>query len=131
MAQHESSIKARVESGVVALGSNILIQPDIASEFAGRLSVPSNIRDQVPTTGRIVKLGINLTREVDVLDDEDKVTRKKLEYLTPLRVGDRVVFSKYAGIQCNFEDQVMMVLKEPDCLLLVDADKPKGEMAII
>lgn len=120
MAQSETSIKSKVANGVVVLGENVLIAPDETADYHGRLQIPENCKGQYPTTGTIVKLGLGLFEEKQNGDGKTETA-----YFTPLAVGDRVVFSKYAGIECKFEDKIMVCLKAVDVLLIVDADLKK------
>lgn len=114
MAQSETNIRSKIANGVVVLGRNILVKPDSTAEFHGRIAVPENVRKEYPTSGRVVKLGMEL---VEGIPDKNNAV-----YLTPIRVGDRVVFSKYSGIECHFEDELMVTLKVEDVLLIIDAN---------
>lgn len=120
MAQSEAGIRGKIKDGVVCLGANVLVRPDVASNYHGKLAVAENSKVTYPTTGTIEKIGMALT-EVEI--DDNGVTSQR--FLTPLCEGDRIVFSKYAGVECRFEDDLRICLPASDVLLIVDANLKK------
>src|SRR3990167_7180054 len=90
----------------VPLGRNILINPDSSpDQYTGGIIIPDSAKPAFPMTGTVIRLGLGLT--------------EKGEYLTSIREGDKILFSKYAGISFTFEDgKSFMVVKEEDILMI-------------
>src|SRR3990167_5063452 len=110
MAQSAGIIEGDIRTdSIIPVGDNVLIRPHETPEYKGRIIVPDAYKAVFPVTGTIVALGGNL------LDDE-------MRPLTIFKVGDRVIFSKYAGIELKFEsDKRLMCMKSEDILCIIGA----------
>ncbi len=97
-----------VDKKVLPCGRNLLVKPDFTPDYKGRIIIPDSAKATFPTTGMVIALGLDMTNSEG-------------EKTTPLVVGDRVIFSKYAGVEIKFDDgSRFMILKEDDILCVLE-----------
>jgi len=86
------------------LADRVVIKPlEAESKTAGGIFIPDNAKEK-PQKGEIVAVGPGKT------DDKGNVI--KLE----LKVGDKVLYGKYAGTESNVDGQDLLILRESDVL---------------
>ena len=89
---------------VKPLGDRVLIQPIEETEVKkGGIIIPDTAKEK-PQEAKVVALG---TGKVD--EDGDKV-----EFT--VKVGDRVLISKYGGTEIKIEGESYLILREDDIL---------------
>ncbi|MCO6458306.1 MAG: co-chaperone GroES [Pirellulaceae bacterium] len=90
------------------LGDRVVVQRDASEErTAGGIVLPDTAKDK-PARGRVVSVG-----EGRLLDDG---TRGGLQ----VKVGDRVIFSSYAGETFKVGDEELLLMREDDILAVIE-----------
>jgi co-chaperonin GroES (HSP10) len=113
------------------LGNRVLIIPIQTASEIGGIIVPKNVkdaRDGSTTEGTVIDVGPDVERVIRVNDDGNEVEE------TRLKPGDRVVFSRYTGLEIPFMDGTKFLLipdgdiqgiLDPKCPVLGEKDKPE------
>lgn len=84
------------------LGDRVLVKPMPAEEKSkGGIYIPDNAKEK-PAEGKIVALGNGKTKDG--------------EYNFSVKVGDKVVYSKYAGDELKVDGEEYKVMKEEEIL---------------
>jgi chaperonin GroES len=90
------------------LGDRVVVEREESeSKTAGGIVLPDTAKDK-PTRGVIVSVG-----DGKLLEDG---SRGKLQ----VKVGDRVLFSAYAGDQFKIGDQELLLMREDDILAVIE-----------
>ena len=90
------------------LGDRVVIEREQSEEkSAGGILLPDSAQNK-PARGTVVSIG-----EGRLLDDG---TRNKLQ----VKVGDRVLFSSYAGEQFKVGDDELLLMREDDILAVIE-----------
>ncbi len=90
------------------LGDRIVVEREAAeSKTAGGIVLPDSAQDK-PARGTIISVG-----EGRMLDNGQRATLQ-------LKVGDRVLFSSYAGDQFKIGDQELLLMREEDVLAVIE-----------
>ena len=90
------------------LGDRVVIERDESEETtAGGIVLPDAAQDK-PARGRVVSVG-----DGKLLDDG---TRSELQ----IKVGDRVIFSSYAGEVFKINDDELLLMREDDILAVIE-----------
>jgi len=89
------------------IGDRVLVQL-IDEEIAkvGSLYVPDTAKEK-PSRGKVVAVGEGR------LDGKDLVPMR-------VKVGDKVLFGKYAGAELKYEEKEYLILSEHDVLAVID-----------
>lgn len=91
------------------LGDRVVLEREESEErTAGGILLPDSAQDK-PARGRIVSVGNGR-----LLDDG---TRGKLQ----VSVGDRVIFSSYAGETFTVNDNELLLMREDDILAVIES----------
>ena len=91
------------------LGERVVIQREASEEkTAGGIVLPDNAKDK-PARGTIVSVG-----DGKILDNG---RRNPLQ----VKVGDRVIFSSYAGETFKLDDEDLLLMREEDILAVIEA----------
>lgn len=86
------------------LADRVVVKPlEAESKTAGGIIIPDNAKEK-PQRGEVVAVGPG---KVD-----DKGNAIKLE----LKVGDKVLYGKYAGTEINVDGKDLLILRESDVL---------------
>jgi len=89
------------------IGDRVLVEP-VEEEVSkvGSLYVPDTAKEK-PQRGKIVAVGEGRFEGKDLI---------------PMRVkvGDKVLFGKYAGVELKYEDKDYLILNEHDILVVID-----------
>jgi chaperonin GroES len=83
---------------------------------AGGIIIPDNAQER-PVQGEVVAVG-----DGAALDNGE---RRPLA----VRVGERILFGKYAGTEIKFDGQDLLVLRESDVMAVIDNASGKQEKA--
>ena len=90
------------------LGDRVVVERDESEEVtAGGIVLPDTAKDK-PARGKIVSVG-----DGKLLDDG---TRSELQ----VKVGDRVLFSSYAGETFKVDDDELLLMREDDILAVIE-----------
>ena len=89
------------------IGDRILVEP-IEEDLnkVGSLYVPDTAKER-PQRGKVVAVGEGR------LDGKDLVPMR-------VKVGDKVLFGKYAGTELKYDDKEYLILSEHDMLAVID-----------
>jgi Co-chaperonin GroES (HSP10) len=90
------------------LGDRVLIEPIEKEETTASGIVLPDTAKEKPQEGKVVAVGSG------TLDDDGD--RVPLE----VKVGDRVIFSKYAGTEVKFEGKEYLIMRESDILAILE-----------
>jgi len=86
------------------LADRVVIKPlEPETKSAGGIIIPDNAKEK-PQTGEVVAIGPGKT--------DDKGAVIKLE----LKVGDKVLYGKYAGTEVTVDGKDLLILRESDVL---------------
>lgn len=89
------------------LGDRVVIEPKKAEEKTkSGIVLPATASKDRPIMGEIVAVGAGKLN--------DKGERVQLE----VKVGDKVIYSEYAGTQFKLEDKEYLILREEDILAI-------------
>ncbi len=84
------------------LADRVVIQPKAAEQkTAGGLIIPDNSKEK-PLEGEVVAVGKG-TSEIEM----------------ELKVGDSVLYGKYAGTEITFEGQEYLIMRQSDVLAII------------
>jgi chaperonin GroES len=90
------------------LGDRVVVERESAEEVtAGGIVLPDTAKDK-PSRGKVISIG-----DGRLLEDG---TRSKMQ----VKVGDRVLFTSYAGEQFKLGDQELMLMREEDILAVIE-----------
>lgn len=90
------------------LGDRVVVEREESEErTAGGIVLPDSAKDK-PTRGRVVSVG-----DGRLLDDG---SRSKMQ----VKVGDRVLFSSYAGDEFKLGDRELLLMREEDILAVIE-----------
>jgi len=91
------------------LHENILVQRlEEASKTKGGIYIPDSAKEK-PAEGKIVAVG---SGRVD-----EKGNVRPLD----VKVGNKVLFNKYAGTEVRVEDEDYLIMREEDVLAIIDS----------
>jgi chaperonin GroES len=100
--------KSKASIKLQPLGDRVVLQREESEEkTAGGILLPDSAQDK-PARGCIVSVGNG-----KLLDDG---SRGKLQ----VEVGDRVIFSSYAGETFKIDDQELLLMREEDILAVIE-----------
>ena len=89
------------------LGDRVLVQPiEEAEQVKGGIIIPDSAKEK-PQEAKVLTLGSGKR------DEKGKVTPFEV------KVGDRVIISKYGGTEVNIDDQKCMLVREDDILGII------------
>ena len=104
-----TATKKKTKISLQPLGDRVVIERDESEEkTAGGIVLPDTAKDK-PARGRVVSVG-----DGKLLDDG---TRAPFQ----IKVGDRVLFSSYAGETFKIDDQELLLMREEDILAVVES----------
>lgn len=88
------------------LGDRVVIEASAREEkTASGIVLPDNVKEK-PQEGIVLAVGSG------TLDDGDRIALE-------VSVGDRVIFSKYAGTEVKYEGKEVLILRESDILAIL------------
>ncbi len=90
------------------LGDRILVEPvEVEETIAGGLLLPETAKEK-PQQGMVLAAG-----EGRRDDDGDRIEMD-------VKVGDRVLFAKYAGTEIKLDGKKLLIMKESDILGIIE-----------
>src|SRR5688500_18324897 len=90
------------------LGDRVVVQREESEEkTAGGILLPDTAKDK-PARGSVVSVGNG-----KLLEDGSRGTLQ-------VKVGDRVIFSSYAGETFKVDDQELLLMREDDILAVIE-----------
>ncbi len=90
------------------LGDRVVLQRDESEgTTTGGIVLPETAKDK-PARGKVVSIG-----DGKLMDDG---SRSELQ----VKVGDRVIFSSYAGETFKVEDEELLLMREDDILAIIE-----------
>jgi len=99
---------ATTATKLVPLGDRVVVKPKAQEEVTkSGIVLPGTVQEK-PQEGEVIAVGPGR-----VLDNG---TRLNIE----LKVGQTVLYAKYAGTEFKLEDDELLILREPDVLAVVE-----------
>ena len=92
---------------VKPIGDRVLVKPSKEEEKKGGIIIPDTAKEK-PQEGKIIAVG---TGKVDE-------SGKKIPF--EVKVGDRVLISKYGGTEIKIDGEEYQILREDDILGIVE-----------
>jgi chaperonin GroES len=103
-----TATKKKTKIKLQPLGDRVVVQREESEETtAGGIVLPDSAKNK-PARGKVLSVG-----DGKLLDDG---TRSRLQ----VKVGDRVIFSSYAGETLKVEDEELLLMHEDDILAVID-----------
>jgi len=91
-------------SKIKPLGDRVVIKPTPKEEISkGGIVLPDTAKEK-PQDGKIVAVG------------PGKLTEDGKRIEMEVKVGDKVIYSKYAGTEVKVDDEELIILRESDIL---------------
>ncbi len=125
MASRKAPTETQIEKLKVMvrpLGDRVLVLPDEASNRTpGGIHLPVSA-EEVPHTGLVVRVGPGKLREgfatkSDPLETVDQAQRQR--YPMDVTEGNRVYYSKFAGVDIKLGESTLKLLREDDVLAVM------------
>ena len=99
--------KAKTKLNIHPLGDRVILQRAEAEEkTAGGILLPESAKDK-PKEGRVIAVG-----DGRVLDSGER------QEMT-VKVGDRVLFTSYAGTEVKYQGEEFLIMAESDILAVI------------
>jgi chaperonin GroES len=99
--------KTDTKSKLVPLGDRVVVRPKDKEEVTkSGIFLPDTAKEK-PQEGEVVAVGPGR-----VLDNGNRVAME-------LKVGQSVLYAKYAGTEFKVDDEEFLILREPDVLAVV------------
>ena len=93
-----------MEVKIEPLGDRVVIKPIPKEEVSkGGIVLPDTAKEK-PQEGEIIAVGLGKLSE-----DGKRIAME-------VKVGDRIIYSKYAGTEFKLEDEEVVILRESDIL---------------
>lgn len=90
------------------LGDRVVVEREASEETtAGGIVLPDSAKDK-PARGQVLSVG-----DGRLMDDGSRSAMQ-------VKVGDRVIFSSYAGEQFKVNDQELLLMREDDILAIIE-----------
>ena len=100
--------KTKTKLNLRPLADRVILQrAEAEDKTAGGILLPESAKDK-PKEGKVVAVG-----DGKILDDG---TRLKMS----VKVGNRVLFSSYAGTEVKVHGEEFVIMSEPDILAIID-----------
>ena len=88
---------------ILPAGRRVLVKPHETPEYKNTIILPDSVKSVIPTTGIILALGFDM------------------EEAAPYKEGDKIIFSKYGGVEIAFDDGTrVLIVHEDDILGIFD-----------
>lgn len=80
----------------------------IEKKTASGIVLPDTAKEETPTVGNVVSVG-----EGRILDNGERLT-------VAVQVGQKILFTKYAGVEVEYENKKYLVLNEKDIVAIIE-----------
>jgi len=104
-----TSTAAKTKSKITPLGDRLVIRPKAREEVTKSGIVLPDTAKEKPQEGEIIAVGPGM------LDDKGK------RVAMDVKVGDSVLYAKYAGTEFKLEGEELLILRQSDVLAVVEA----------
>lgn len=99
---------SKLKSKITPLGDRVLVtQTEDAEQIKGGIIIPDSAKEK-PQEATVIALGSGR------LNDSGK------SIAFQVKVGDRILISKYGGTEVNIDDKKFMLLREDDILGIIN-----------
>jgi len=88
------------------LGDKILVKRIEIEEKKGGIIIPDTAKEK-PQQGKVIAVG------------SGKLDEKCCKIALEVKIGDKILFSKYAGTEIKIDDEEHLILKEEDILGII------------
>jgi chaperonin GroES len=103
-----TATKTKSKIKLQPLGDRVVIRREESEErTAGGILLPDSAKDK-PARGKVISVG-----DGKLLDDGKRSTLQ-------VKVGDRVLFSSYAGETFKVDDEELLLMREEDILAVIE-----------
>lgn len=103
-----TATKSKSKLKLQPLGDRVLVERDASDDItSGGIVLPDSAKDK-PARGKVLRIG-----DGKLLDDG---SRGKFQ----VKVGDRVLFTSYAGDAFTIDDDEYLVMREDDILAVLE-----------
>ena len=110
MATKTSPTTSKKTGHIRPLGDRVLVKRAEAEDrTAGGILIPETAKDK-PKEGKILAVG------------EGKVNDKGERQKMTLKVGDRVLFTSYAGTEVKYQGEEFLIMSENDVLAVISSN---------
>jgi len=99
---------AQTATKLVPLGDRVVVRPKAKEEVTKSGIVLPGAAQEKPQEGEVIAVGPGR-----VLDNGTRLT-------VELKIGQSVLYAKYAGTEFKLEDEELLILREPDILAVVE-----------
>ena len=90
------------------LGDRVLVKPvEVEEEIKGGIIIPDTAKEK-PQKGEIIAVGPGK------LDESGKNMPMNV------KVGDKVLYSKYGGTEVNIDDEEYLIMSESDIMAIIE-----------
>jgi chaperonin GroES len=91
------------------LGDRLVVEPEkVEEKTKGGIYLPETANQEKPVWGKVIAIGEGKI--------EDGGKRKPLD----VKIGDKILFGKYAGTNFKLDEQELLVLREDDVMGVVE-----------
>lgn len=102
-----AAVKEKSKTKLVPLGDRLVVQREVSEErTAGGILLPDSAKDK-PTRGTVISVG-----DGRVLDDGSRAPLQ-------VKVGDKVLFTSYAGEQIEVDGEDYLLMGESEVLAII------------
>lgn len=107
MEKHDESAELAVTEKVFGFGKPlgdriIVLSDDVAKQTKTGIIIPENARER-PQLGTVLALGTALTENI--------------------KVGDRILFGKYAGVPISIQEKIYYVMREREVFMVMNEEE--------
>ncbi len=90
------------------LGDRVLVKPlEVEEKKKGGIIIPDTAKEK-PQEGKVVAVG------------KGKITEEGKTLPLDVKVGDKILFGKYAGNEIKIEDKDYLIVREEDILAIIE-----------
>lgn len=103
-----TATKKKAKINLQPVGDRVVVERDESDEItAGGIVLPDNAKDK-PARGTVVAIG------------DGRLMNNGTRAPFQVKVGDRVLFTSYAGEQFTMDDQEYLVMREDEILAILE-----------
>ncbi len=103
-----TATKKKVKINLQPVGDRVVVERDESDEItAGGIVLPDNAKDK-PARGTVLAIG------------DGRLMTNGTRAPFQVKVGDRVLFTSYAGEQFSMDDQEYLVMREDEILAILE-----------
>lgn len=108
MAKKKAENENTKQLSIQPIGDRVLVERESAEEKTpGGIVLPDTAKDK-PKRGKVISVG------------EGRLLRDGTRAPFQVKVGDRVIFSAYAGEEFKIDDRELLLMREEDILAIIE-----------